>query len=217
MGATIMPRGGALGITWSIPEGEKFSQRVFELQAQLEVLMGGKAAEELIFGHDNVTAGCTSDLRQATGLARRMILSFGMAGESHPAPMAIDENQYAVLSDEAKRDIDLKTQDLLTNSYKRAASYLKAHEAELHQLAEALIEFETLDAEEIRLAIAGKREQIAQVRKQVAERNRKHLEGIRAKEQTTKEQSAKKVRKPAPGPQSGRPQEQKIDPGYEVD
>merc|ERR1712227_266040 len=138
--ATIMPRGDALGITWSIPEGEKFSQRLFELQAQLQVLMGGKAAEELVFGSENVTAGCTSDLRQATSLARRMVLSFGMAGESHPAPLAIDADEYAALSDETKREIDQKTQELMTTSYNRAARYLKTHEAELHRLAEALIE-----------------------------------------------------------------------------
>merc|ERR1719399_1796015 len=78
--ATIMPRGQALGTTWSIPSKEKYSERLFELEARLEVLMGGKAAEELIFGPENVTAGCTSDLRQATSLARRMVMNFGMAG-----------------------------------------------------------------------------------------------------------------------------------------
>merc|ERR1712066_307506 len=77
--ATIMPRGQALGITWSIPDREKYSERLFELEARLDVLMGGKAAEELIFGPRNVTAGCTSDLREATGLARRMVMNFGMA------------------------------------------------------------------------------------------------------------------------------------------
>merc|ERR1740121_1874055 len=105
--ATIMPRGNALGITWSIPDSERYSERLFELQARLEVLMGGKAAEELIFGHNNVTAGCTSDLRQATGLARRMGMNFGMAGpENAPAPIYIDVDEYAVLSEEAKHEID---------------------------------------------------------------------------------------------------------------
>jgi len=155
--ATIMPRGSALGITWSIPDREKYSERLFELQARLEVLMGGKAAEELIFGPQNVTAGCTSDLRQATGLARRMVMNFGMADDGAPAPIYMDTDDYAVLSDEAKHDIDVKTQSLLTNAYTRAAKYLKDHEKELHDLAEALIEFETLSADEIKLAISGKR------------------------------------------------------------
>merc|ERR1740133_840748 len=112
--ATIMPRGQALGITWSVPEREKYSERVFELQARLDVLMGGKAAEELIFGPKNVTAGCTSDLKQATGLARRMVMNFGMADASgsgmlSPAPIYMDMDEYAVLSDEAKHEIDTKT------------------------------------------------------------------------------------------------------------
>jgi len=94
--ATIMPRGNALGITWSIPDREKYSERAFELQARLEVLMGGKAAEELIFGANNVTAGCTSDLKQATGLARRMVMNFGMADESMPARLFLDVDEYAV-------------------------------------------------------------------------------------------------------------------------
>merc|ERR1719159_2404805 len=92
--ATIMPRGQALGITWSIPEKEKYSERVFELQARLEVLMGGKAAEEIIFGSQNVTAGCTSDLRQATSLARRMVMNFGMADDSMPAPLFLEVDDY---------------------------------------------------------------------------------------------------------------------------
>mmetsp|Transcript_96950 Transcript_96950/g.252829 ORF Transcript_96950/g.252829 Transcript_96950/m.252829 type:complete len:532 (-) Transcript_96950:23-1618(-) len=164
--ATIMPRGNALGITWSIPEREKYSDRLFELQARLEVLMGGKAAEELIFGPKNVTSGCTSDLRAATGLARRMVMNFGMASdEGEAATLYMEVDEYSVLSDDSKHDIDKKTQTLLTNAYNRAASHLKAHEAELHNLANALIEYETLSAEEIALAIKGESAEIGERRK----------------------------------------------------
>merc|ERR1740117_2367536 len=130
--ATIMPRGQALGITWSIPTGEKYSERLFELSARLDVLMGGKAAEELIFGPKNVTAGCTSDLRQATGLARRMVMNFGMAGvDGHTgAPIFMDLDEYGMLSDGAKADIDQKTQVLLTDAYDRSMDHLKQHEKE---------------------------------------------------------------------------------------
>jgi len=128
--------------------------------------MGGKAAEELIFGAKNVTAGCTSDLRQATGLARRMVTNFGMAfDDGSPSTLYMDVDDYAVLSDEAKHDIDKKTQTLLTNAYNRAASYLKTHERELHHLAGALIEYETLSSEEIQLAVRGDSAMIAQRRK----------------------------------------------------
>lgn len=166
--ATIMPRGNALGITWSIPEREKFSERLFELTARLDVLMGGKAAEELIFGPKNITAGCSSDLRQATGLARRMVMNFGMDQSSNPLPIYFDVEEYSLLSNEAKKDIDRKTQHLLTSAYGRAAAYLKAHEQELHRLAEALVEHETLSAEEIQLAIKGQKDQIAKRRKEAA-------------------------------------------------
>mmetsp|Transcript_79251 Transcript_79251/g.183915 ORF Transcript_79251/g.183915 Transcript_79251/m.183915 type:complete len:746 (-) Transcript_79251:208-2445(-) len=195
--ATIMPRGNALGITWSIPDRERYSDRLFELQARLEVLMGGKAAEELIFGTKNVTAGCTSDLRQATGLARRMVMNFGMAGEN-AAPLYMDVEEYAVLSDEAKHDIDQKTQFLLTDAYKRAADYLRTHEQELHSLAQALIEFETLSAEEIQLAIKGDSKQIAKQRKDEAASevplvkvsNAKDTSGHRARSTSERERRA---------------------------
>jgi len=163
--ATIMPRGNALGITWSVPEKEKYSDSFLELQARLDVLMGGKAAEELTFGPRNVTAGCTSDLRQATSLARRMVMNFGMSQESGPAPIYFEVNDYAVLSDEAKHEIDMRTQTLLTDAYQRAMEHLKTHEKELQFLAEALIEYETLSAEEIHLAIQGKTKQISIARK----------------------------------------------------
>jgi ATP-dependent metalloprotease FtsH len=167
--ATIMPRGSALGVTWSIPEKEKYSERLFELQAHLDVAMGGKAAEELIFGADNVSAGCTSDLQGATQLARRMVMNFGMAGES-AAPLYLSVDDYAILSDEAKREIDQKTQRLLTDAYGRAAGILEAHKEELHRLADALVEYETLSAEEIDSAIKGHSEHIKQRREQQARR-----------------------------------------------
>merc|ERR1719408_901091 len=104
---TIMPRGSALGITWSVPDREKYSERLCELKARLDVLMGGKAAEELVFGARNVTAGCSSDLRQATSLARRMVMNFGMAmDDGTSVPIYMDLDEYAALSDDAKHEID---------------------------------------------------------------------------------------------------------------
>jgi len=170
--ATIMPRGNALGITWSVPDKERYSESLFELEARLDVLMGGKAAEELTFGPRNVTAGCTSDLRQATGLARRMVMNFGMSEESSPAPIYFDANDYAVLSDEAKHEVDTRTRSLLNDAYQRAIDYLKKHEQELQSLAEALIEYETLSAEEIQLAIQGKTKLIGLARQEEASREK---------------------------------------------
>jgi len=97
-----------------------------------------------------------------------MVMNFGMAGETAPAPLYMDVEDYAVLSDEAKHEIDQKTQSLLTDAYKRAAEYLRTHEKELHCLAEALVEYETLSAEEIQLAIKGNARQIAERRRDEA-------------------------------------------------
>eukprot|EP00747_Dinoflagellata_sp_TGD_P091417 gnl/TRDRNA2_/TRDRNA2_165042_c0_seq1.p1 gnl/TRDRNA2_/TRDRNA2_165042_c0~~gnl/TRDRNA2_/TRDRNA2_165042_c0_seq1.p1 ORF type:complete len:804 (+),score=129.48 gnl/TRDRNA2_/TRDRNA2_165042_c0_seq1:316-2412(+) len=157
--ATIMPRGSALGVTWSVPENEKFSHRRFELQAKLDMMMGGRAAEELVFGAENVSAGCSSDLQKATDLARQMVMNFGMGspGGAEPLSMYFDLHDYQVLSDQAKHDLDNRSHVLLRNAYTRALELLRQHQDELHRLAEALMEYETLDAEEIKLAINGKK------------------------------------------------------------
>ncbi|CAE7367316.1 YME1, partial [Symbiodinium microadriaticum] len=164
--------------------------------ARLDVLMGGKAAEELIFGPENVTAGCTSDLRQATGLARRMVMNFGMAGGKEAGLLSLDVDEYAVLSDEAKQIIDHKTQSLLNDAYHRASEYLRTHRDELHHLAKALIEYETLSAEEIQLAIKGQAQDIGGRRKQEAETTKKEMENLTPK--ATLREGAKVPARPEP-------------------
>eukprot|EP00913_Durusdinium_trenchii_P008407 g7897.t1 len=249
--ATIMPRGNALGVTWSIPEREKYSERLFELQARLRVLMGGKAAEEgapcgcggaaepfgsalptkkeLIFGPENVTAGCTSDLRQATGLARRMVMNFGMSAQQpqQSGLLSLDVDEYAVLSDQAKHEIDEKTQSLLTDAYGHAAQYLRSHEAQLHRLAQALIEFETLSAEEkkdgnwsasipesiqeIKLAVEGSASEITKLRQLEEEATKKDMQNLVPKEPAKprqKKAGSKVAENAATGRTAGTPAEE---------
>ena len=122
--ATILPRGQALGVTWQVPAGEKFSERVFELEGRLDVLMGGKAAESLIYGPENVSAGCSSDLAQATNLCRRMVMNFGMGMSQSDAPMYLDTEQYAILSEDIKQKVDFAVQTLMSDSYERAYALL---------------------------------------------------------------------------------------------
>jgi ATP-dependent Zn protease len=210
--ATIMPRGQALGVTWSIPDREKYSEHLFELQARLEVLMGGKAAEELIFGPNNVTAGCVSDLQQATGLARRMVMNFGMAG-AELAPIYMDMNEYASMSDVSKHQIDVKTQELLNNAYHKAMAYLKAHEQQLHRLAEALIEMETLSKEEIDLAIGSKMQVIRNQRKEQAEASAAAKEKLLERQRAIDRQAAevkepRRSRAAKPRPKEPEPEEE---------
>jgi ATP-dependent metalloprotease len=162
--ATIMPRGEALGVTWQIPEGpEKYSTNLYELKARLAVLMGGKAAEDIQFGADNVTAGCVSDLQQASSIARRMVMQFGMGGGSDNnvvAPIFMNENEYAYLSDTAKAHVDASVARLVSEAYATAHGILSANTKQLRNLSESLVEFETLSKAEIDLAVAGKAKEI---------------------------------------------------------
>ena len=167
--ATIMPRGNALGITWQLPEGpEKYSTKVHELKARLAVLMGGKAAEDIQFGAENVTAGCVSDLQQASSIARRMVMRFGMGGpdsEGIPlAPVYLEESDYAYLSDAAKSQVDANVSRLVNEAYTTAHSILTSKNRELKYLSEALVEFETLSRTEIDLAVGGRTKDIKKQR-----------------------------------------------------
>jgi len=163
--ATIMPRGQALGVTWQVPAEEKYSERVFELEARLYVLMGGKAAESLIYGPENVSAGCSNDLSQATNLCRRMVMNFGMGMTSHSeAPMYLDTDQYAILSDDIKTKVDHAVQKLMSDSYDRAYDILKTNRGQLDGMAEGLLRFETLGHEELKLAMDNKLNKIEQNR-----------------------------------------------------
>jgi ATP-dependent metalloprotease len=167
--ATIMPRGEALGVTWQIPEGpEKYSTKLYELKAKLAVLMGGKAAEDIQFGPENVTAGCVSDLQQASNIARRMVMQFGMGNpktndeSGHPvlAPIYMNETEYANLSDAAKEQVDANVSRLLSQAYATAYDILKTNVKQLKNLSDSLVEFETLSKQEIDLAVVGKVKEI---------------------------------------------------------
>jgi ATP-dependent metalloprotease len=193
--ATIMPRGEALGVTWQIPEGpEKYSTKLFELKARLAVLMGGKAAEDIQFGSDNVTAGCVSDLQQASNIARRMVMQFGMGNPSnsfdeagHPilAPIYLNETEYAYLSDSAKAQVDTSVSRLLSEAYATAYDILKANNKHLKNLSECLVEFETLSKQEIDLAIAGKVKEIRRRRKSEEKARQAEKEKLRIEQQQT--------------------------------
>lgn len=150
--ATILPRGDALGITFQLPEMDKYDQTQRELLARLDVCMGGKIAEEMLLGKNQVTAGCSSDLRTATSVARAMVTAYGMS----PAigPMQLEEN-WGDWSAATRRLAEQEIVRLLTESESRTRQLLRAHELELQRLAEGLIEYETLDKEEMERVVRG--------------------------------------------------------------
>lgn len=150
--ATIMPRGSALGMVTQLPSNDETSISKKQLLARLDVCMGGRVAEELIFGRDNVTTGASSDLQSATELAQYMVSSCGMSDTI--GPIHIKERP----SSEMQSRIDAEVVKLLRDAYDRVKALLKKHEKALHTLANALLECETLSAEEIRRLLLPYRE-----------------------------------------------------------
>ncbi|RKF58509.1 Mitochondrial inner membrane i-AAA protease supercomplex subunit YME1 [Golovinomyces cichoracearum] len=149
---TIMPRGQALGITFHLPEMDKYSKTVEEYRATIDVCMGGKVAEELVFGPENVTSGCSSDLTQATKAAYAMVASFGMSKELGHVDLA---SNYENLSAGTKQKVELEVRRTLEDGYERAKKLIINHEKELHLLAKALLKYEMLDREEAFKVIKG--------------------------------------------------------------
>ncbi|WVW80572.1 hypothetical protein I302_102558 [Kwoniella bestiolae CBS 10118] len=152
---TIMPRGQALGITFQLPEQDKDSYTRREYNAMIDVALGGRAAEEMVFGHDDVTSGCSSDLQRATDVAARMIRSYGFSEKVGLVAHGDEESVY--LSGKKKDEIESEIRGFLDTSMDRAKYLLKTREQELHTLANALVEYETLSLDEVRQVLAGKK------------------------------------------------------------
>ncbi|CAO3599021.1 unnamed protein product [Absidia cylindrospora] len=152
--ATIMPRGRALGMTIQLPEIDKDSYTKKEYIAQIDVCMGGRVAEVMIFGSDNVTSGAHSDIVKATDIARQMVRNLGM--DDKVGCVNYSDEDMLQLSTETKLLIESAIKALVMDAEKRAIAILTTHEEELHRLAKALVEYETLTQEEIINVIKNK-------------------------------------------------------------
>jgi cell division protease FtsH len=162
--ATIIPRGRALGMVMRLPERDSYSFHRDKMYANLSVAMGGRVAEELIFGHDKVTSGASSDIQMATNLAKAMVTQWGMSDKL--GPLQYTENQEEVflghsvsrqqnVSEKTAELIDSEVKRLVIGGYDRAKQILTDQAHELEAVAQALLEYETLTGEEIRKVIAG--------------------------------------------------------------
>ncbi|WP_395330596.1 ATP-dependent zinc metalloprotease FtsH [Novosphingobium sp. BL-8H] len=155
--ATIIPRGRALGMVMRLPERDSYSYHRDKMLANLSVAMGGRVAEELIFGHDKVSSGASSDIQYATGLARNMVTKWGMSDKL--GPLQYEEQQEGYLgmggshrlmaSDETNKLIDSEIRGLVDDAHARATQLLRDNAEQLEALAQALLEYETLSGEEI--------------------------------------------------------------------
>ncbi len=161
--ATIIPRGFALGMVQPLPERDTYSYHRDKMHADLAVAFGGRVAEELIFGYDKVSSGASNDIMQATRLARAMVTKWGLSDQVGPLDFSESEDSFTgysmarakPMSDETARLIDAEVKRFVEQGLARARQLLTDHIDQLHTIANALLEYETLTGEEIKRLIAG--------------------------------------------------------------
>jgi cell division protease FtsH len=162
--ATIIPRGRALGLVMSLPEGDRYSKSKSKLLAELTMAMGGRAAEEIIFGPDKVSNGAAGDIKMATDQARRMITEWGMSEKlgmiaygdnSQEVFLGHSVTQNKNVSEATAREIDGEIKDIIDRAYAKARRILTENVEELHRVARGLLEHETLSGDEIRTVLRG--------------------------------------------------------------
>ena len=157
--ATIVPRGRALGMVMQLPEGDRYSMKYQQMVDRIAIMAGGRVAEELIFGKENITSGASSDIEQATKLARAMVTRWGFSEKL--GTVAYGENQEEVflghsvarsqnVSEETARIIDEEVKRLVTSGWDEARRILTEKADDHEKLSQALLEFETLSGEEIK-------------------------------------------------------------------
>ena len=165
--ATIIPRGRALGMVMQLPERDRFSMSKEEMTSRLAILMGGRVAEEIKFGKEQVTSGASSDIEQATKLARAMVTQYGLSDELGPIAYSEDEGEVFLgqsiarsksLSPDTARKIEDEVRSIIETAYATATRILRSdHNEDWIKLAEGLLEYETLTGEEINKLLKGER------------------------------------------------------------
>ena len=161
---TIIPRGRALGLTMALPEHDRLNYTLEELTSELAILFGGRVAEELVFGPENVTTGAGSDIQRATYWARRMVTEFGYSDKLGPLQYEANEEEIFLghsvtqrknVSEATAKIIDEEVRGLIDTANAVAREILKTYRDDLDTIANALLEFETLSGDEVRGLIRG--------------------------------------------------------------
>ena len=156
--ATIIPRGLALGMVLSLPERDEYSFKRQKMLDHLAMAMGGRVAEELVFGYDEVSSGAAGDIQSSTSLARKMVTLWGMSDKLGPIQYAANEqevflghsvSQQKNVSEETAKLIDEEIKRFVNEGYERAKKLLTKHRDQLNLIGEALLEYETLTGEEL--------------------------------------------------------------------
>ncbi len=155
---TIIPRGRALGVTFFLPEGDQISASRQKLESQISTLYGGRLAEEIIYGPENVSTGASNDIKVATNIARNMVTQWGFSEKLGPLLYADEDGEVFLgrsvskaqhMSDETARTIDEEIRGLIERNYKRARQILMDNLDILHTMKDALMKYETIDAPQI--------------------------------------------------------------------
>jgi cell division protease FtsH len=161
---SIIPRGMALGVTMFLPEQDKYSISKLQIESQLASLFGGRVAEELIFGAENVTTGASNDIERATSMARNMATRWGLTEALGPLTYTEAEEevflgrsvtQHKHVSDDTARLIDEDVRKIIDSAHARARGLLESHVTELHLMADALMKYETIDGGQIDQIMGG--------------------------------------------------------------
>jgi cell division protease FtsH len=164
--ATIIPRGRALGMVMSLPEGDRYSTSKVKLLQQLIMAMGGRAAEEIVFGPDRVSNGASGDIKMATDQTRRMVTEWGMSeklgmvsygdnGQEVFLGHSVTQNKN--VSEATAREIDNEIKSIIDHAYAEAKRILTERRADLESLAKGLLEYETLSGDEILAVLNGEK------------------------------------------------------------
>ena len=155
---SIIPRGRALGVTMFLPEEDRYSYSKRRLESSIASLFGGRLAEEIIFGLDNVTTGASNDIERATDIARNMVTKWGLSEKLGPLAYSEDEGevflgrsvtQHKNLADDTARVIDEEVRDVIDRNYRHAEKLLKDNMDILHSMTDALMKYETIDSDQI--------------------------------------------------------------------
>ncbi len=162
---SIIPRGRALGVTMFLPEEDRYSYSKERLESQISSLFGGRIAEELIFGVEQVTTGASNDIQRTTELAHNMVTQWGLSDKLGPMVFGEEEGevflgrsvtQHKSLSDETAHVIDEEIRNIVDRNYSRAEKILKENMDVLHAMSDALMKYETIDKDQITDLMNGK-------------------------------------------------------------
>jgi cell division protease FtsH len=163
---TIVPRGRALGLAFTLPEDDRVSITRQQIEASLAMAFGGRAAEEIVFGRERVTTGAASDIQKATHVARRYVTQWGLSDAIGPIQVGDNEQELFLgreiqhrreVSEQTAQLVDAEVKRVIDQAYERAAAVIKEHIELLHALAAALLERETLTREDITMMLRGEK------------------------------------------------------------